>query len=35
MGAAVKTLFPHGTADIDQGEVIKAVFLHLKANAGR
>ena len=28
--AAVKELFPHGTPDNDQGEVIRAVFLHLK-----
>lgn len=27
---AVKTFFPQGTADMDEGDVIKAVFLHLK-----
>ena|ERR1700677_4679537 len=31
VGAVVKELYPHGTASIDQGEVIRAVFLHLKA----
>ncbi len=30
VGAAVKTLFPQGTAGMDEGEVIKTVFLHLK-----
>jgi hypothetical protein len=30
VGAAVKTLFPQGTAAIDEGEFIKAGFLHLQ-----
>jgi hypothetical protein len=29
--AAVKGLYPQGTAGIDQGEVLRAVFLALKS----
>jgi hypothetical protein len=29
VGAVVKELYPQGTANIDQGEVIRAVFLHM------
>ena len=32
--AAVKKLFPQGTPGDDQGEVIRAVFLHLKRQDG-
>jgi hypothetical protein len=32
---AVKTLFPQGTEGIDQGEVIRASFLHLKSDFGQ
>jgi len=35
VGAAVKILFPQGTAGIDQGKVIKAVFLRLQSAAKR
>jgi hypothetical protein len=31
VGVAVKMLFPQGTAGIDQGVVIKGVFLHLRS----
>jgi hypothetical protein len=30
VGLAVKELFPQGTSAVDQGEVIRAVFIHLK-----
>jgi hypothetical protein len=30
LGVVVETLIPHGAADIDDGEGIKAVFLHLQ-----
>jgi hypothetical protein len=33
--AVVKTLFPQGTAAIEEGEVIKAVFLHLQLSESR
>jgi hypothetical protein len=33
--AAVKTLYPQGTAGVDEGEVIKAVFLHLQSESSR
>ena len=28
--AAIKTCFPSGTTGVDQGEIIRAVFVHLK-----
>lgn len=30
VGAAVKELFPQGTAEVDQAEFVRAVFLHLR-----
>ncbi len=33
--AAVKTLFPQGTAGVDEGEVIRAVFLRLQSRSRR
>jgi hypothetical protein len=30
VGAAVEQVYPKGTADVDQAEVIRAVFLHLR-----
>jgi hypothetical protein len=30
VGAAIKELFPQGTSGMDQAEVIKALFLHLR-----
>jgi hypothetical protein len=35
VGAAVKTLYPQGTTGMDEGEVIKAVFLLLQAQSRR
>lgn len=40
VGAAVKELYPQGTASVDQIEVVRAVFLHLRrrdssGNVGR
>jgi hypothetical protein len=35
VGVAVKELFPQGTAGIDGGEVIRAVFLHLRTASRR
>lgn len=29
--AAIKTLFPRGIEHVDQGEVIRSIFIHLKA----
>jgi hypothetical protein len=31
--AAIKTLFPRGIEHVDQGEVVRSVFIHLKAKA--
>ena len=31
---AIKQMFPTGTAGVDLGEVIRAVFLHLRQNSG-
>jgi hypothetical protein len=30
VNAALKTLFPKGTSSLDQGDVLRAVFVHLK-----
>jgi hypothetical protein len=30
---ALKTLYPQGTEVVDEGEVIRAVFLHLQSQA--
>jgi hypothetical protein len=30
VGAALKELYPQGMAGVDQAEVIRAVFLHLR-----
>jgi hypothetical protein len=35
VGAVVKELYPQGTASIDQGAVIRAVFLHLQSQSCR
>jgi hypothetical protein len=35
VGAAVQTLFPHGTAGMNEGEVIRAVFLQLQGQSRR
>ena len=32
VAAAVKELYPNGVADMAQGEVLRAVFLHIKRN---
>jgi hypothetical protein len=34
VGETIKQLFPKGTAGVDLGEVIRAVFLHLRQNSG-
>jgi hypothetical protein len=31
VGAAVKTIYPSGTDGVAQGEVLRAIFLHLRA----
>jgi hypothetical protein len=33
VGEAVKTLYPQGTAGVDEGEIIRAVFLHLQSQS--
>jgi hypothetical protein len=35
VGEAVKTLFPQGTAGVDEGEIIRAVFLRLQSESRR
>jgi hypothetical protein len=35
VGATVKTLYPQGTAGVGEGEVIRAVFLHLQSQSRR
>jgi hypothetical protein len=35
VGEAVKALFPQGTVGVDEGEVIKSVFLHLQSQSRR
>ena len=30
VGSAMKELYPQGTSDVDQAEVVRAVFLHLR-----
>jgi hypothetical protein len=35
VGAALAELFPNGVTDIEQGDVIRAVFVHLKASESK